>query len=129
MERKNLITKEKQKQAYLGKLKHDWDWSYYGGSINDDLESLVTRLQDHNLTKNETAYSFFLPKLTDAELKLVQQKDEKHLDSYAHAYPDINTEEMKKSDSRDKYVHCVCSRMTRVLTLDSAPTAKRRQKH
>ena len=33
--------------------------------------------------------------------------------------PDVDPEEMKKSDSKDKYVYCYCFRETIQLTLDS----------
>ena len=41
MYRRNLITKEKSKEAYQGKLKNEWQWEDYEGSINDDLEFLA----------------------------------------------------------------------------------------
>ena len=131
MERKYLITKETQKQAYSDNstiyYKSELDWIFYEGSINDDGESFFTRLQDNDLIEMESVESFFLPKLTDAELKLVKQKDKKHFESYSDPNPDINPEEMKKSDSKDKYVHCECKRNTFVFTLDSKSTVKRVQ--
>ena len=35
---------------------------------------------------------------------------------------DVDKEEMKKSDSKDKYVQTACIRRTTLLTLDSNPT-------
>ena len=46
MSRQNLITKEKSKEAYQGKLKNEDDWYHYEGSINDDLESFINHLQE-----------------------------------------------------------------------------------
>ena len=37
-------------------------------------------------------------------------------------YADVDKEEMKKSDSKDKYVQTACIRRTTLLTLDSNPT-------
>ena len=82
MERRNLITKEKSKEAYQGKLKNEDDWEDYKGSINDDLESFFENLQEISSLeeiKKEEVYSFFLPKLTDEELELVEQKDREHM--------------------------------------------------
>ena len=64
----------------------------------------------------ENVRCFFTPKLTKEELKLVNDKDEQHLMTYADFLsgvdPDVNEEEMKQSDSKDKYVHCFCWRRT-----------------
>ena len=49
MRRNNLITKEKSKQAAEGKLKNDPYWKYCEGSINDDLESFIIKLQNSNI--------------------------------------------------------------------------------
>ena len=71
----------------------------------------------------EDVYSFFLPKLTKEELKLVAAKNEEHLRTYWNYLdgenPDVYPEEMKKSDSKDKYVHCSCWRETFLFNLDS----------
>merc|ERR1711911_202764 len=78
MERINLITKEKSKEAAEGKLKNDPDWKYYKGSINDDLDSFVNNLQNSEKIVEEDVWSFFLPKLTKEELKLSEQKNIEH---------------------------------------------------
>ena len=122
MERQNLITKEKSKAAYEGKLKNERDWKDYEGSINDDLESLFNHLQEISSleeVKDEELYSFFLPKLTDEELALVEKKDREHMDTYGYRlYADVDPKEMKESDSKDKYLHGYCKRVTEVLNLD-----------
>ena len=121
MWRWKLVTKEKVKQAYEGKLKNEKDWKRYEQSIGDDLETFFTNLQSQKEIKNEFAWSFFLPKLTEDELKLVEQKNEQHLSTYGWHYigrnPDVDPEEMKKSDSRSKYVHGRCWRSTIHLAL------------
>ena len=68
MKRLNLVTKEKVKKAAEEKLKNEKDWKYLEGSINDDLE-----------LEAEHVFSFFTPKLTIEELKLVQEGNEEHL--------------------------------------------------
>ena len=82
MWRKNLITKEKSKEAYKGKLKNESGWRLYEGSINDDLESLFNNLLEISSLaeiKKEEVNSFFLPKLTAEELELVEKKDAEHM--------------------------------------------------
>ena len=123
MVRRNLVTKETVKKAYQGKLKNVETWNYYNGSIHDDLDKFFSNLQDRKKIKNEVVGSFFTPKLTEEELKLVEQRNEQHLSTYLeHLYgrnPDVNAEEMKKSDSPSKFVHGRCLRWTTLLTLES----------
>ena len=44
---------------------------------------------------------------------------EEHLDTYSFFRPDVDPEEMKKSDSKDKYLYAHCSRETELLDLNS----------
>ena len=123
MDRKNLITKEKSKQAAEGKLKNERGWMYYKGSINDDLDSFVNNLQNSDEIDNEMVISFCTPKLTKEELKLVEQKNYEHMRTYFDDFADVDVEEMKKSDSKDKYVHSQCRRRTDYLNLESKQTS------
>ena len=126
MERWKLVTKEKVKNAYKGKLKNDQDWGGFEGSINDDLERFLIKLQNEKEVKEEKVYSFFTPKLTIEELKLVQEGNEEHLNTYLDYIdqvvknPDVDVEEMKKSDSKSKYVHVNCFRGTIPLKLKTS---------
>ena len=123
MYRRNLITKEKSKQAAEGKLKNDREWKDYEGSINDDLDSFINNLQNSNEMEDEKVESFFLPKLTKEELKLVEEKNKEHMMNYVMKLnADVDVEEMKKSDSKDKYVHSWCVSQTVHLTLESNQT-------
>ena len=81
MSRRNLITKEKQKQVYKGQLKNEDEWDVYNGSIGDDLESFLAKIKNQEV-EDEYVETFFLPKLTNEELKLVAAKNEEHLMSY-----------------------------------------------
>ena len=117
MDRVRLITKEKAKQAAEGDLKNDPDWEDYKGSINDDLDSFINNLQNSNETVHKDVWSFSIPKLTNEELKLVKEKNKENMMIYLYgdgAY--VRVEEMKKSDSKDKYVKCICQRKTVYLT-------------
>ena len=126
MGRLYLVTKETVKKAYEGKLKNEPKsfWKYYKGSINDDLERLLINLQNQQVQKEEwpslgpeLVNSFFTPKLTNKELKLVEKADEDHLKTYSKYLlldnnPDVDIDEMKRSDSKSKYVHANCVRYT-----------------
>ena len=122
MMRMNLVTKETVKKAYKGELKNEQDWRNYEGSINDDLERFLINLQYKKEIKQEWVLSFFTPKLTNEEFKFVQEGNEEHLKTYLVHFigknPDVDVEEMKKSDSNSKYVHGRCTRLTTSLTLE-----------
>ena len=134
MSRWNLVTKEKVKKAAEGKLKTDSDWKDYEGSINDDLERFLTNLQNQKRMLDENVYSYFTPNLTNEEWKLVQEGNKEHLNTYRLSYPDVDVEEMKKSDSKSKYVHGRGWRMTIPLTLETTlkvteiPDSKRKMR-
>ena len=116
MQRQNLITKEKTKQYYketpkMNRKSGMRDVKLYEGSINDDLETFVTNLQNRTV-EEESVWSFCTPKLTKKELKLVEVGDKNHLKTYWKMKPDVDLEEMQKSDSKDKYVKVECRRVT-----------------
>ena len=119
MWRINLVTKEKVKKAYKGELKNEKGWKLYEVSINDDLERFLIDIQNQKEVKEEDVQSFFTPKLTNEELKLVQERNKEHLETYAFLYPDVDVEEIKKSDSKSKFVHGRCTRKTIPLTLET----------
>ena len=123
MFRRNLTTKEKSKQAVERKLENRPLWRRYKGSINDDLDSFINDLQNSNEVEDEYVQSFFTPKLTKEELKLVEEKNEEHMRTYSKYFnADVDVEDMKQSDSKDKYVHSACRRKTVHLTLESNQT-------
>ena len=139
MFRLKLITKEKSKEAAEGKLKNDPDWKNYKGSINDDLDSFINKLQNSNEMEDEVVWSFFLPKLTKEELKLVEEKNQEHMMTYWEKaqitlgnklanknLADVPVKEMKQSDSKDKYIHSECLRRTVHLSLESNQTSSKR---
>ena len=76
-------------------------------------------------SKFEEAQSYFLPKLTEKEMQLVDMKDENHLATYSWYYaghlngrqnPDVDEKEMKLSNSESKYVKFSCQRKTFLLS-------------
>ena len=125
MQRQNLITKEKAKSYYQEKtskrfpiLKKGYieNFKLYEGSINDDLDTFVTNLENAQV-EEESIWSFFTPKLSKEELELVKVGDKKHLKTYWKKKPDVDSKEMKKSDSKDKYVKVECRRATMLLVI------------
>ena len=116
--------KENHKELYVGKLKNDSNTSrkFDQGSVNDDLENLITKLsKSESIFEDEDddvddVHLFFTPMLTKEELKLVEQKDEAYLLTYSYENPDVDPEEMKKSDSKNKFVYSSCWRRTKYLT-------------
>ena len=122
MRRQNLITKEELEQAYSGKLRSTEDWKRETLSVNEDLELFLMELvQNHGLTKSQVSNSFFTPKLSQEELDLVEQGNIDYLNSFydfGNGFdPDVDPEEMLKSDSKNKYLHANCWRKTVRLTL------------
>ena len=121
MGRRYLVTQEKVKKVYKGELKNEEMWKDNYGSINDDLERFLTNLQNKNEIENEKVSSFFLPKLTNKELKLVQDGNEEHLETYEDfnlhgENPDVDVKEMSESDSKSKYANVSCRRLSIPLT-------------
>ena len=120
MRRRILITNEKSKEAAEGKLKNEPIWEDYEGSINEDLESFINNLHNSNEISDEEVRSFFMPKLTNEELKLVEEKNKQHMMTYWLGFgADVDVEEMERSDSTAKFVHSSCLRKTVRLTLKS----------
>ena len=72
-------------------------------SVNDDLESLF---EDIRLGKepDDEVQTYFLPKLTKEELKLVEIKDASYLETFQFQNPDVSEAEMKLSESDSKFV-------------------------
>ena len=93
-------------------------------SINDDLENFIIKLLKSEEIDFEDVQCFHSPKLTKEELKLVELKHLGHLLTYKVFHkeedPDVGPERMKKSDSKDKFVHSICQRRTKYLTLPSS---------
>ena len=96
MDRLNLITKEKM-ESYCkgGNNRKD--------SVNDDLESLFENIL---LGKEPDEYvqTYFLPKLTEEELELVERRNTSYLQTFRRRNPDVDETEMMLSKSDSKYV-------------------------
>ena len=115
MTRENLITKERMESICRGEEKELKD------SVNDDLESLF---EDIRLGKqlDEWTETYFLPKLTEEELELVEQEKKngndfsfKGLLQFNRSNPDVPETEMMLSQSDSKYIRGSSFRETFVI--------------
>ena len=90
MERRKIITKEAMEKFCKGE-KDEKD------SVNDDLESFVEDLR-LGKERNQVVFSYFLPKLTENEMELVESQNRSYLESFVNLFyfPDLPSE----SDSK-----------------------------
>ena len=72
--RTKLITKEKMESYCLGK-------ESLIESINDNLESFIDEIQRNDVS-NSFVETYFLPKLTKNEMRLLEHKDTNYLKSF-----------------------------------------------
>ena len=107
MRRRALITKEKTENYCKGKDNRKI-------SVNDDLESLFQDLRVGN-EPYKYVFSYFLPKLTEKELELVESKDTSYLENFYLSFPDVEKTEMRLSGSDSKYVEGFCDRKTFII--------------
>ena len=96
MERHRLITKEKMENFFKGK-------EHQKLSINDDLETLFENIQLGE-EPDDDVYFYFLPKLTEHELELVESKDVDFMKTFNYPNADVDKAEMAASESDSKYV-------------------------
>ena len=99
MARRELITKEAMEKHCKAEI-----LSVVEDSVTDDLESLF---EDLRLGKepNKIAATYFLPKLTKEEMKLVERKETNYLQTFWSQYPDVPEAEMMLSESDSKFVY------------------------
>ena len=107
MYRRNLITKEKMESYCKGEEKEKY-------SVNDDLESFLENIR-LGKEPDEEVTTYFLPKLTEEELELVERRDTSYLHTLWYSNPDGQEAEMMLSESDSKYVYGLSTRRTTVL--------------
>ena len=112
LERIHLITKEKMESYCKGEMatRH----GDYKDSVNDDLESLFENIR-LGKEPDEEVRTYFLPKLTEEELELVEGRDTSYLQTFGYSNPDVDKTEMMLSESDSKYVQEWCYRKTFVI--------------
>ena len=72
-------------------------------SVNDDLESLFEDLRLGKEPKKRVN-TYFLPKLTEEEMELVERKDRNYFHTLQFLSPDVEKAEMILSESDSKFV-------------------------
>ena len=113
MDRQRLITKESMEKCCKEKiLKMQGEDVEIGekDSVNDDIESLFEYLR---LGKERAGwiYTYFLPKLTDEEKRLVDRKDTSYLETFYFSDSCVY-EAMELSESDSKFVRGIGCRKT-----------------
>ena len=117
MERLELITKEEMENYCIEKWNRKDNLRI---SVNDDLDSFLEdlRLGKFNnpifsyfwgskswSSSEEKVDTYFLPKLTEKELELVERKDPSYERTFYWDNPDVSEYEMKLSESDSKFIH------------------------
>ena len=89
-----------------------WRGEFLKESVNDDLETVFENLQ-LGIEPASAADTFFVPKLTQEELELVEKADQDYFQTFFNfKNPDVPEEEMKLSESNSKYICGLCQRWT-----------------
>ena len=143
MKRKNLVTHEEMEKYYLNSRLNDRfklsslksvllvakphlqlepsplvsSLSYSPESFHDDLDSFFENLRLDKII-HSFAPTYFLPKLTEDEQSLVDEKDPVFFKTFYSLNPDVAKYKMKKSKSDSKYVLCDCYRKTFIILLN-----------
>ena len=98
MWRERVITKEAMEKYTKGE-------KFEKDSVNDDLESLFEDLRLGKEPDEKVVWTYFLPKLTEEEMELVETKDPNYLQTFSNGdYADVEEAEMMLSESDSKFV-------------------------
>ena len=126
MYRDSLITKEQMEDTYLGK-KRIYDFYkrklyFPDDSFNNDIESLCHYYGGElrrKLYPLRERFTYFLPKLTQIEMELVETKDQDYFQYFFQFEdPDVDETRMELSESKSKYALVVCQRKTDTVEKD-----------
>lgn len=83
--------------------------------MNDELELFSAELQ-LSIVNFGSIDTYYLPKLTEKEHKLLELKDDNFMKTLLHDEPDVDEEKMKLSESKSKFVKGHCRRNTFMIT-------------
>ena len=126
--REHIITKKQMKKYYEGKIEVDRGLrkgqNRYEESTLDDMESFIANSLIGDV-KEEDKYTFFLPKLSEAEVQMIEDQDIEFLNSFAcyiknpDENPDVKYEEplsleMQEQESKTKFLRGGSRRKTMV---------------
>ena len=117
LKRSRLITKEEMESFCKGE-------KWLKDSVTDDLESLFENIQ-LGKEPDEMVRTYFLPKLTEEELELVERKDIRYFHTFDCCLnPDVDETVMMLSESDSKYVFASTYRKTFVIEKTSKNSLK-----
>ena len=108
MNRQRLVSKKTMKDYYKGRFesKEGFDKE----SVHDDLDSFFQRLQQGENPDGDDVLTFYMPQLTEDELKLVNEKNHDYLETIFSLEPDLNEADLAITDSDSRFIHGICSR-------------------
>ena len=109
LRRQELITKEMMEDYCKGRNDQK-------DSVNDDLESFFEELRIGKVP-DEWVFTYFLPKLTEKELELVERKDPAYFETFRYGFRSMREAYMKPTDSDTKFVQGLCGRKTFTINI------------
>ena len=116
MEKEKLITQEQMTSYCRG------EQSSRKISVNEDLEAFFEDLQLGKDTSNDDVKAYYLPRLTEDEMALVEAKDQNYFQKFSTSVlgdsknPDVAEHVMKMSESESKFALGKCNRKTIKIT-------------
>ena len=114
MGRQSLISQESMKEYYKGKMISSE--GFHEESVHDDLDSLFRRIQLGENPDGDDVLTFYLPKLTEKELKLVEEKNFDYLETFMSGLdPNLNEKISEVSESDSRFVLGNCSRTSYMI--------------
>ena len=127
MHRNNIITKERmEKYAEKYFLVTRPTHKYYN-SVNDDFDDFCQKYLRQKLLMNsitKSSWTYFMPKLTNKEMKLVEDKNHQFFKTFWQGQDaDIDENEMKRSESKSKFMKFECNRETFIFSLEAVVMA------
>ena len=118
MRRGNLVTKEKMINYCKGIMLEKESFNDHLESFFKDIQRGETFFLFHRERPNETVYTYFLPKLTEEELDLIERKDHNFMLTFLKDMDaDVSKTEMEVSESDSKFVRGWCQRDTFTLKI------------
>ena len=100
--REHIITKKEMKKYYDGKMEIDRGLrigqNRYKESTLDDMESFIANILIGDV-KEEDKYTFFLPKLSNEEVRLIEDQDIEYLNSFACYIKHLENPDVKYDES------------------------------
>ena len=121
MERENLLTKKQMVKICKEK---DPESRGRNGLVNDDLESFFEDCRLGLEQGYDWTLGYFLPKLTEEEMELVETKDRSYLETFMLSNPDVLEDEMMLSEADSKFVRGTYLRKTFIIENSSSVIIK-----